>query len=60
MYRQLTLWPETKISEPQMEIWEKVDPNTQKTLVTALARIIYKAIRSETLVDDQEVNHERE
>ena len=60
MYRQLTLWPETEIFEPQTEIWEKVDPNTKKTLVTTLARIIYKAIRSETLVDDQEVNHEHE
>jgi len=58
MYRQLTLWPETEISEPQTEIWEKVDPNTKKTLVTTLARIFYKAIRSETLADDQEVNHE--
>jgi len=60
MYRQLTLWPETEISEPQMEIWEKVDPSTKKTLVTALARIIYKAIHPETLVDDQEANHEHE
>ena len=58
MYRQLTLWPETEISEPQMEIWEKVDPNTKKTLVTTLARIIHKAICPKTLVDDQEVNHE--
>ncbi len=60
MNRQLTLWPEAEISEPQMEIWGKVDPNTKKTLVTTLARIIHKAICPITLVDEEEVNHEHE
>jgi hypothetical protein len=60
MYRQLTLWPKPEIPEPQNKIWQKLDPNTKKTLVTTLARIIHKAICPKTLVDDQEVNYEHE
>lgn len=60
MHRQLTLWPEPQIPEPETEIWQKLDPKTQKTLVTILARIIHKALWPEILVDDQEANHDHE
>ena len=60
MYRQMTLWPEPEAPETKTEIWRKLDPNTQKMLITTLARVIHKAICPKTLVDNKEVNHEHE
>jgi hypothetical protein len=60
MYRQMTLWPEPEIPETKMEIWQKLDPNTQKALIKTLARVIRKAICPKNLLDGQEVNHEHE
>jgi hypothetical protein len=60
MHQQLTLWPESQIPEPETEIWQKLDPNTQRTLVTTLARLIHKALCAEILIAEQEVRHEHE
>jgi len=60
MCRQMTLWPEPETPETKTEIWRKLDPNTQKMLITTLATVIHKAICPKTLVDNQEVNHEHE
>jgi hypothetical protein len=60
MYRQMTLWPEPEIPETKTEIWQKLDPNTQKALIKTLARVIRKAICAKNLFDGQEVNHEHE
>lgn len=60
MYRQMTLWPEPEIPETRTEIWQKLDPNTKKVLITTLSRLIHKAICQKTLVEGQEVKHEHE
>jgi len=48
--RQLPLWPE----EEQLNIWEGLDSETQKMVITILSRLIGKAVRPES----QEENHE--
>lgn len=58
MHRQMTIWPETQLPAPETEIWQNLDPDTQKTLITTLARLINKAHCPETLADAKETNHE--
>ena len=59
MYRQMALWPEPELPENKPGIWQKLDPNAKKMLITMLARVIHKAICPKNLVDGQEVNHEQ-
>jgi hypothetical protein len=59
VYRQMTLWPETQLPDPVTETWQNLNPDTQRALITTLARLIAKACRPESLTDSQEVNHER-
>ena len=59
MHRQMTLWPETQLPDPVTEIWQSLNPDTQRALITTLARLIAKARRPESLAGPQEVNHER-
>lgn len=40
MQRQLTLWPET-----EKNIWEYLDPETQKKVIALLSRLIEKTVR---------------
>jgi hypothetical protein len=48
--RQLPLWPE----EEHLNIWEGLDSENQKMVITILSRLIGKAVRPEP----QEENHE--
>jgi hypothetical protein len=56
--RQMTLWPEPQEPTLKTEAWQKFNPETQRVLVTTLARLIVKALCPESLADPQEVNHE--
>jgi len=58
MQRQMTLWSEPQEQSLETEAWEKFHPETQKLLITILARLIAKALCPESLADPQEVNHE--
>ncbi|MGD0238142.1 MAG: hypothetical protein ABSC55_26875 [Syntrophorhabdales bacterium] len=40
MQRQLTLWPET-----EKNIWEYLDPETQKKVIALLSGLIEKTVR---------------
>jgi len=55
----MTLWLETQLPDPVREIWQNLDPDKKRTLITTLARLIAKARRPESLADPKEVNHER-
>jgi hypothetical protein len=60
VHRQMTLWNETQPPDPVTEIWHNLKPDTQRALITTLARLIAKARRPESRADSQEVNHEHE
>lgn len=54
----MTLWPEPQEPILEAQIWQKVPPETQRVLITALARLITEALHPKSLADPQEVNHE--
>jgi len=54
----MSLWPEAQEPTLKTEAWQKFNPETQRVLVTTLARLIIKALCPESLSDPQEVNHE--
>jgi hypothetical protein len=58
MHRQMTLWPEPQQPDLETQIWHKFHPDTQRLLITTLARLITKAIHTENIPDPQEVNRE--
>ena len=51
MQRQLPLWPEAE----RRNMWEGIDPETQRTVIAILSRLIGKAVRPRT----REENNER-
>jgi len=53
--RQLALWPEAERQPQEPNIWETLDPNTQRLIIATLSRLISKAIYQKT----QEDHHER-
>lgn len=53
MHRQMTLWP-----EPETEIWQQFHPETQRTLITTLAKLMAKALYPKSPADPEEVGHE--
>lgn len=55
MQRQLALWPEAERPPQKLNIWENLDPETQRMIIAILSRLISKAVYPKT----QEDNHER-
>jgi len=53
--RQLALWPEAERPLQELNLWEELDPNTQRMIIAILSRLISKAVYPKT----QEDNHER-
>lgn len=53
MQRQLTLWPET-----EKNIWEYLDPETQKRVIALLSRLIEKAVRPKD--ENQNMRHKKD
>jgi hypothetical protein len=58
MHRQMTLWPEPQKLGTETEIWQQFHPDTQRILITTLARLILKALYPKSLTDSEEVGHE--
>ena len=56
MQRQLALWPEEETLLQKLSLWEKLDPEMQRMVITILSRIIRKAVYPKTQEDS---NHER-
>jgi len=56
--RQMILWPKPQDSVLETQIWQNIHPETQRVLITTLARLVAKALRPKSLADPQEVNHE--
>jgi len=56
MHQQLSLWPQEKSRQP--DIWQNLTPNCKNDLITALARLIAKAVLPPEKNQPQEVNHE--
>jgi len=56
MHQQLSLWPQEKSRQP--DIWQNLIPNSKNDLITALARLIEKAVRPPEKTQTQEGNHE--
>lgn len=54
MQNQLPLWPEEENSQ-ELNIWDSLDPTTQKMIITLLSRLITQAASPKP----QEVSHER-
>jgi hypothetical protein len=48
--RQLPLWPE----EERLNIWEGLDPETQKRVIALLSRLIEKAVRPKPREENDE------
>ncbi|MFP3870521.1 MAG: hypothetical protein ACLFVT_06540 [Syntrophobacteria bacterium] len=59
MPRQLTLWSEAERPPQELEIWEDLDPETQRTVIATLSRLIRKAVCPKNPRETQEDTHER-
>jgi hypothetical protein len=53
--RQLALWPEEETPPQELNLWEDLDPETQRMIIATLSRLISKAVYPK----NQEDNHER-
>jgi hypothetical protein len=56
MHQQLSLWPQEKSQQP--DIWQNLTPSSKNDLITALDRLIAKAVRPPEKTQTQEGNHE--
>jgi hypothetical protein len=56
MHQQLSLWPQEK--SQQTDIWQNLTPGSKKDLISALARLIAKAVRLPEKNQPREVNYE--
>jgi len=59
MQRQMELWPVLPEQSRPPVIWETLDHQLQKDIITALANLISKMVHSEGMNLTQEVSHER-
>jgi hypothetical protein len=57
--QQLALWSEAGKPSQELEIWEELDHEIQRTLIATLSRLISKAVGAKNLRKTQEMNHER-
>lgn len=57
--QQLALWSEAAKPPQELEIWEELDPEIQRTVIATLSRLISKAVCAKNLRETQEMNHER-
>jgi len=60
VYRQFALWPEAQAPDQETKIWQQLDPETKRIILSALSRLISKAVRPESLRETKETNHERQ
>jgi hypothetical protein len=59
MRRQLELWPPSKEPSQIPEIWKTLTRQQKQEVLTALAGLINKLVRTEETDQNQEESHER-
>ena len=59
MQQQLDLWTDPQETLQSLHIWEALDQQERRTVIAALARLISKAVCSETLNNTQEKKDEQ-
>ena len=59
MRKQLSLWPTQEDSSPSLEIWQTLDQQLQRQVITALALLINKTVYPEKAKQTKGANNER-
>lgn len=58
MQRQLPLWPEAERPPQELNIWEDLDPETQRKIIAMLSRLIEKAVCPKD--ENQKMSHKKD
>ena len=58
MQRQLPLWPEAERPPQELNLWEDLDPETQRKVIALLSRLIEKAVCPKD--ENQKMSHKKE
>ena len=59
MRKQLSLWPVQEETSQTLNIWDTLDHQQQKQIITALTKLIKKTVCQKNAKQTREVNNER-
>ena len=59
MRKQLSLWPVQEKTSQALNIWDTLDHQQQKQIITALTKLIKKTVCQKNAKQTREVNNER-